>query len=276
MGGRVSCIAVGLLAAATASALAQAQKSDPVAACHSKAVGSGKVARIIDGRSFVLDDGREIRLASIEIPPLPGSGNEPRAAAGLAAKAALESILADRTVTLHQQQRGATDRYGRLLADVYVSGDAPERSVAGELLARGYARVAIQAGHAACSAELLLQERAARAAKLGLWTDPYYALRRADNVTELLAERGRFTVAEGKVVSVRESGGVIYVNFGRVWSRNLTVTISKRNERVFTAAGIEPKKLEGRRLRVRGWIEERNGPRIEAARPEQIEIADAD
>jgi hypothetical protein len=54
------------------------------------------------------------------------------------------------------------------------------------------------------------------------------------------------------------------------------VTVSKRNERVFTAAGIEPKKLEGRRLRVRGWIEERNGPRIEAARPEQIEIADAD
>ncbi|MEA2976429.1 MAG: hypothetical protein QOF19_1949 [Alphaproteobacteria bacterium] len=276
MGGRVSCIAVGLLAAATASALAQARKTDPVAACHSEAVGSGKVVRITDGRSFVVDDGREIRLASIEAPPLPGSANEPRAAAGLAAKAALESILADRTVTLHQQQHGATDRYGRLLADVYVTGDASERSVAHELLARGYARVAIQAGHAACSAELLLQERAARAAKLGLWTDPYYALRRADNVAELLAERGRFTVAEGKVVSVRESGGVIYVNFGRVWSRNLTVTISKRNERVFTAAGIEPKKLEGHRLRVRGWIEERNGPRIEAARPEQIEIADAD
>ncbi|MEA2954102.1 MAG: hypothetical protein QOJ96_3622, partial [Alphaproteobacteria bacterium] len=254
--------------------LAQARKTDPVAACHSEAVGSGKVVRITDGRSFVLDDGREIRLASIEVPPLQDSASEPRVAAGLAAKAALETILAGRMVTLHQQ-RGGADRYGRLLADVYVTGDASERSVAHELLARGYARVAIQAGHAACSAELLLQERAARAAKLGLWTDPYYALRRADNVAELLAERGRFTVAEGKVVSVRESGGVIYVNFGRVWSRNLTVTISKRNERVFAAAGIEPKKLEGHRLRVRGWIEERNGPRIEAARPEQIEIADA-
>jgi len=32
------------------------------------------------------------------------------------------------------------------------------------------------------------------------------------------------------------------------------------------------KKLEGARVRVRGWIEERNGPRMEAVRPEQIEM----
>jgi hypothetical protein len=43
---------------------------------------------------------------------------------------------------------------------------------------------------------------------------------------------------------------------------------------MFAAAGIEPKKLENRRVRVRGWVEERNGPRIEATRPEQIEIAE--
>ena len=74
--------------------------------------------------------------------------------------------------------------------------------------------------------------------------------------------------------SVRESGGTIYVNFGRRWSQALTVTILKRHERTFAAAGMEPKKLENRRVRVRGWLEERNGPRIEAAHPEQIEIAE--
>ena len=41
-----------------------------------------------------------------------------------------------------------------------------------------------------------------------------------------------------------------------------------------SAAGLAPKALENRRVRVRGWVEERNGPRIEAASPEQIEIAD--
>jgi hypothetical protein len=64
------------------------------------------------------------------------------------------------------------------------------------------------------------------------------------------------------------------VNFGRRWSEDFTVTVSKRHERSFAAAGLEPKKLENRRIRVRGWIEERGGPWIEAIRPEQIEIVE--
>jgi hypothetical protein len=76
------------------------------------------------------------------------------------------------------------------------------------------------------------------------------------------------------VVSVRESGATIYVNFGRRWTEDFTVTILKRNVRSFTAAGLEPGRLAGRHIRVRGWIEERGGPWIEAARPEQIELTD--
>jgi len=113
---------------------------------------------------------------------------------------------------------------------------------------------------------------APRGSKLGLWGDPRYGLRRAENPAEVLAERGRFTLVEGKVASVRESGGTIYVNFGRRWDQDFTVTIAKRNERLFTAAGLEPRKLSGRRVVVRGWIEERGGPWIEATAPEQIEI----
>ena len=142
------------------------------------------------------------------------------------------------------------------------------------MVARGHARVGTQVGPWRCAAELLSRERAARAAKLGLWADPYYGLWRLESGAELLAGRGHFTVVEGKVLSVRESGGTIYVNFGRRWSEALTVTISKRHERIFTAAGVSPKRLENRRVRVRGWIDERNGPRIEATRPEQIEIAE--
>ena len=90
----------------------------------------------------------------------------------------------------------------------------------------------------------------------------------------MLAEQGRFALVEGRVLSVRESGATSYVNFGRRWTEDFTVTILKRNERNFTAAGLEPKKLAGRQIRVRGWIEERGGPWIEATRAEQIEFAD--
>jgi hypothetical protein len=80
-------------------------------------------------------------------------------------------------------------------------------------------------------------------------------------------------VVEGKAASVRESGGMIYMNFGRRRSQRLTVTILKRNERSFAAAGLQTDRLANPQLRVRGFIEERSGSRIEATRPEQIEIA---
>jgi hypothetical protein len=122
---------------------------------------------------------------------------------------------------------------------------------------------------------LLSHERVARAAKLGLWGDPRYAIVEASNLTDLVAGRGRFAVVEGSVWSVRAQGGTIYVNFGRRWSQALTVTISKRQERIFAGAGLAPSALDHKRVRVRGFVEVRNGPRIEASRPEQIEIAES-
>jgi endonuclease YncB( thermonuclease family) len=248
-------------------------ESRPSTSCRFEPAGTGKVRAITDGRSFTLEDGREIRLAGIEVPLLPGPGDLGTGAkAGLAARAALESIIAGQNVELRQND--VADRYGRMPALVYVTQGMSLESVAHELLAKGFARVSAHVGERPCADELLARERAARQAKLGLWGEPYYVIVAAESGAELVAERGHFMLAEGKVWSVRESGGTIYVNFGRQWSQALTVTILKRNERMFAAAGIEPKRLENRRVRVRGWVEERNGPRIEATRPEQIEIAE--
>jgi endonuclease YncB( thermonuclease family) len=279
-------LAVAILLGSVALAPAaprEEQKIPPSPGCRLEAFGSGRVTAVLDGRTFVLADGREIRLYGIEVPPMPGPGRaaapHPAAAAipapsadgGLAAAAALAALVSENEITL-KHLRPASDRYGRLLAEAFVTREGAEIAVGRTLVAQGYARVAGRPGDAACTADLLATERAARAAKLGLWGDPRYVSKRAENPGEVLAERGRFTLVEGKVVSVRESGGTIYVNFGRRWQQDFTVTILKRNERLFTAAGLEPKKLAGRRVVVRGWIEERGGPWIEAAGPEQIEI----
>jgi endonuclease YncB( thermonuclease family) len=260
----------GAIVPPAASARAE---SGPSTACRFEAAGTGTVRAVIDGRSFTLDDGREIRLAGIEVPPPRAGESGTQVEAGASARAALQSILADQDVEL-RQIAAAADRYGRTLAFAYVRRDGAQRSVVHEMLGRGFARVSARVGDRACADELLAQERAARQAKLGLWSEPYYVIVGAESAAELAAGRGRFTVVEGKVLSVRESGGIIYVNFGRRWSQSLTVTILKRHERTFAAAGMAPKRLENRRVRVRGWIEERNGPRIEAAHPEQIEIAE--
>jgi endonuclease YncB( thermonuclease family) len=264
-------IAASLVAAVPAPA--QKPGRAPAAACRFELVGSGRVVAVADGRSFALDDGREVRLAAIEAPPAPQPGETgPRAAVGAAAKAALEALVLGQTVELHQREQ-VSDRYGRILAYASVPAGA-EPSIAHALVARGFARVAASVDDPACAAELLSRERVARNQRLGLWGEPDYAVIGAESGAELLGQQGHFAVVEGKVASVRESGGTIYMNFGRRWSQALTVTILKRHERSFTLAGLQPDRLVNLRLRVRGVIEERSGPRIEATRPEQIEIAE--
>lgn len=117
-------------------------------------------------------------------------------------------------------------------------------------------------------------EQAARAARRGLWADPNFAPLSAENPSWVQAVRGQFALVEGKALSVSASGATIYMNFGRRWTRDFTVIILRRMGRAFGAAGVEPKKLEGRRIRVRGWIERRGGPIISAETPEQIEFVD--
>jgi endonuclease YncB( thermonuclease family) len=249
-------------------AMAQEQ---PAPACGGDVTIHGLARHAIDGRTFMLDDGREVRLAAVEVPP-------PESSQGAAAKAALDALVGGDEIVLRRADI-ETDRYGRLVAYAYAVRDGDELFAQGELIASGFARVGDHVGGRTCALELLKNENAARAAKLGLWADSQYDVLDAETPTDVLARRGRFALVEGKVVSVRESGATIYVNFGRRWSEDFTVTVLKRNERNFTAAGLDLKGLAGRRVRVRGFIEARGGtgqsPWIEADYPEQIETADA-
>jgi len=241
--------------------------------CGGDEIARGNVGKILDGRTFALEDGREVRLAAIEVAPL--AGPQDRAGpAGRAAAAALGALAAGDQVVLRRAESGS-DRYGRLLAFAYTLRDGDEFLLQRELVAEGLARVSSRIA-GPCSGHLLDREKAAREAKLGLWAEPYYEVLNAEAPKDALAYRGRFALIEGKVASVRESGPTIYVNFGRRRIGDITVTIRKRNERSFAAAGLDLPSLAGRRVRVRGWLEARGGDRawIEADRPEQIEMAD--
>ena len=228
------------------------------AACGPGSLGEGRVTRIENSRTLALDDGRLVRLSGIEW-GVPQDG----------ALAAVRTLLLDRRVALKGQ--GTPDRYGRLHAYVFVSGS--ETPVQYDILERGLALVDSRTGEKACTAALLSREQAARAAGLGLWRESGYRWHGTDEPAAILKQRGRFAIVEGKVLSVRESGNTIYVNFGRRWSEDFTVTIAKRNEPRFISGGLAPRSLSGRNVRVRGVIEERAGPWIEATRPEQFEIA---
>jgi endonuclease YncB( thermonuclease family) len=240
-----------------------ARADDALFHCGTGTMTEGRVVQVTDGRSFVLDDGREIRLAAIEVP----------ADADATGKAALTAMIAGRTLALRPADQ-VPDRYGRTVAFATAAGEADAPPIVHAMLAAGHARIGAHIASHACAAELRSHERVARTAKIGLWSSPQYAIMNARDLAGLVDAQGRFAVVEGKVLSVRASGGTIYANFGRRWSQALTVTISKRQERNFAAAGLRPQEREHKRLRVRGWVEMRTGPQIEASRPEQIELID--
>ena len=213
---------------------------------------------MIDARTFRLDDGREVRLTGIE----PATPDRTKAAA------ALSAIVMGREVTLHGEN-DTPDRYGRQPAFAFLAGS--ETAVQNELLRRGEALVSTEVTNKDCAAGLAAAEAEARQAKKGTWADPA-AIKNAESSGDILAGIGRFTVVEGKVLSVRQAGATTYLNFGRNWTRDFAVTISRRMMPAFEAAGLLPKSLENRRIRVRGVVEARGGPRIELLRVGQLEV----
>lgn len=208
-----------------------------------------------DGRTLLLDDGRELRLAGIDVRE--------------DGQAALQILAAGKNLQVKYAD-AKFDRYSRLYGFAFPEG--AHQSLQSMLLEQGSARVSPRIGDKQCTAALLRVEQTARADRRGLWADPNFAPLRADNVAQIKTKQGRFALIEGKVLSVRESGATIYLNFGRHWAYDFSVIIPRRLERLFAGNGISPKQLEGKYIRVRGWVENRRGPIIAADSPEQIEF----
>jgi endonuclease YncB( thermonuclease family) len=248
---------IGFLAAVWSCAMIFAANPAIAAGCSFEPQGEGRVSAVIDARSFRMEDGREVRLAGVET-----TGKSD-------GTSTLSALVAGRDVTLRGES-DAPDRYGRQPA--FVFSDQAGASVQSLLLARGEALFSGIIADKACAAELIAAEAAARQARRGIWADSA-VIKNAESPGDILARIGQFTVVEGKVLSVRQAGAVSYINFGRRWTRDFAVTISRRAMPGFAAAGIVLKSLENKRIRVRGWVEAREGPRIEARTLGQIELA---
>lgn len=228
--------------------------------------GSAAAVEIIDGDTLVLDDGREVRLVGIQAPKLPlgrtGFKTWPLAED---AKQALSELALGKSLSLAYGGR-RVDRHRRALAHLFGADDL---WIQGELLRRGLARVYSFADNRALVPQMLMLEAEARGANRGIWANPFYTVRTAENVERHV---GGFEVVEGQVVDVAIVRGRAYLNFGADWRSDFTVTLAPDVRRQFESEGIAPDSYRGRRVRVRGWIKSFNGPMIEATHPEQIEV----
>ncbi len=224
------------------------------------------VASVVDGDTVVLEGaaGEQVRLVGIQAPKLPLGRPGFRAwPLAEAAKKALEGLLLGKRVTLTFGGR-QRDRHDRLLAHLGLEDGA---WIQGEMLRRGMARVYSFSDNRARVADMLELEAQARERKRGIWGLDFYAVIAPEDAARAI---GTFQVVEGQVLDAAKVKGRTYLNFGPDWRTNFTVTIPPGTARLFRA--MKPLALEGRRIRVRGWLKSYNGPQIEATHPEQIEV----
>jgi micrococcal nuclease len=158
------------------------------------------------------------------------------------------------------------DRYDRVRGQLFNAGGA---WVQIELLRRGLARVEIAPDRWECSNELYAAEAQARANHAGIWSLPAYAIRTPD---DLRADTGTFQIVQGKVVTADLKAGRVYLNFGGDWRRDFTVTIAHDDMANFRSMGVDPRAYAGQTIRVRGLVQYDNGPEIEVANPQSVEV----
>ncbi len=211
--------------------------------------GAATLARVIDGNTIALADGRTVRLIGID---------------DLAGRAALDKLLAGKTLELRFAEN-RSDRDSRTLAALYANGRWVERT----LVARGLARVHGTADNRIGLVQLLAAESSARAARRGLWRRKRYEVRAAADAAR---DGGTWQIVEGTVAHVAFGEGAGFVDLGAREDGALALRIGRDAMALCRAAGLDPRTLEGAHLRVRGFIDGTRRPVLDVTFPEQIEL----
>lgn len=227
-----------------------------------------KVSDIIDGVTIELNGKTKVRLSGVWIPwESPDDPGETVKKASIL----LKKVAMGRLVRLYQTKNdkaGRTNRLGQTLAHV-------ERDdglwLQGALLYAGLATVMTSTTTPEGATRMYKIEADARKRKVGLWADPRRSVLPPDDAKRYVNE---YRIVEGKVFSTAMRNNVFYLNFSRDWKTDFTVSVSSDKRLAFSRQGINLMGLNGKKIRVRGWVREYNGPLIEISHPQQIEVLD--
>lgn len=226
---------------------------------------SAKITQVIDGDTVVLEDGRTVRLVGLQAPKL-ALGREGFRAWPLSseAKEVLEGLVLGQKVRLYFAG-DPMDRWRRTLAHL-VRDDG--LWVQGEMLRLGMARVYSFSDNRLGVGAMLEIEEAARDAEVGIWRRSFYGIR---SPSETLHLRDSFQIVEGMVLDAALVKGQVFLNFDLDWRTDFTIRIPRNVLREFKSQGVDVLGLEGKMVRVRGWLKRWNGPMIELTHMEQLE-----
>ncbi|KAF0191723.1 MAG: nuclease [Gammaproteobacteria bacterium] len=204
-----------------------------------------QVAYVNDGDTVALADGRKLRIVGINTPELGFTGASPEAFA-TEARDALWALLASRReigLRFDQQQK---DRYGRVLAHVFLENGV---SLTAQLLEQGYGSaltVLPNLWNAEC---YRAAEREARTRQRGIWVLPAY--QHTDAAAVDLDASG-YKILQGRVSRWVVRGGATYLYLdGKVVLRIHGDDAGYFDPRIFQRGSGY---CQGRKIEVRGWL----------------------
>jgi endonuclease YncB( thermonuclease family) len=242
--------------------------------CPDQGGARGRVASVNERLELILDDGNRLKIAGVD-PPRPTPGDPEL---DIRARDQLAQWLAGQEIFFRTLEPGL-DRWGRTAAFVFAAApgqaNGPEQAflpVGEALIDAGLARYEPSALARPCRASLLAAEAGARAAGLGLWADPYYAIIAAADRPSFAEKTGTAVIVEGRITGIADQRPRIMLYFGPRQGGDFSVTDVPRNSKSFEAAYAALAGLTGRTVRVRGLLDTRFGPQIEISNPDDIEV----
>ncbi|MEP5568242.1 MAG: thermonuclease family protein [Halioglobus sp.] len=200
-----------------------------------------RVDSVIDGDTLRLAGGESLRLVGVNTPEMGRDGRRDEPLARRASQA-LEAVSGPGDYVWLRQAEDGQDRYGRLLAYAY---DGSGRSISGLLIAQGlgfHVAVAPNVHLADC---LDSQEKQARSAQLGVWSESEFSPRA---VSKLTVGKGGFTLIRDRVsrVSFKDNGW--WVQLGG----KLGLKIAEADQSRFSRQELLA--LDGVMVETRGWL----------------------
>ena len=228
--------------------------------------GLTRVVEVVTPQTIKLSNGEIVNLVGIRLPDYTVERAGPFAQTTFKI---LKDMLEGKEVNLYRTKNkdvGRTNRLGHSLAHLERQSD--KTWVQGTLVRLGLVQARPMQENPEMADQLYALEQAAREDKLGIWAEGGAVITPAEAENLM----NSFQIVEGRVRSAAIKQNRIYLNFGKNWRTDFTVSIAPENRRHFSKARLNPLEWNGRVVRVRGWVESYNGALIEINHPSAIEI----
>lgn len=228
--------------------------------------GTVTVDQVIDPVTIRLTDGRIVSLTSITIEDSSATSN------GQTSEAyeALKKLIEKKPVTFYQvknENAGQRNRMGHYLG--HLETREGQIWVQGYMLLNGYARIQPSQTNTEMASQMLALENDAIKAKVGLWSEEKHTLLTPETAEKSLNSWG---IVEGRILKSAMNNNTVYLNFADDWRKDFSIGIDPEIRRQMAKANINPLDLNGKSIRIRGWIESYNGPFIRLSHAAWLEI----